>query len=97
MLLDVVCKCLNSQTNGVATQPRVPEALQQPVATLQAEVSSFGVGCRRRHRAVVVNSLRGLAPALHASCGCAQCRLWKQLVGGLSPDHTEGPLMCCCT
>lgn len=79
----------------VVTQLRASDALQQPVAGLQANVSSFGLGCKRHHDAVAMCSLRGFALALHASGGCAECRLWERTVGGLSPDHTEGPLMHC--
>lgn len=61
------------------------------VTTLQSGVSSFDFGCKRRHRAVAMCSLRGLAPALHASGGCAEHRLWEWTLGGPSPDHTEGP------
>ena len=94
------CGLYMCQTNDcvtAVTQLRVFDALQQPVATLQAEVSSFGFGCKRHHDAVPMRSLRGFAPALHASGGCAECRLSERIVGGLSADHTEGPLMCCCT
>lgn len=57
-------------------QLRVLVALRQQVATLEAELLSFGSKRRRRHRIVAMSSLRVLALALRTSCGRAESRLW---------------------